>query len=97
MEKGGDIELVCNATGKPEPPHDIEWYKGGVKINSDAQSGVIITKKIETKVLVSILVIKDSKTTDSGDYTCRSSDLDTGTLTVHILTGEGEDFDLNVK
>jgi len=50
VEKGNTIQLICNATGKPDPPHDVEWYRGNNKILSDSQSGVIITKKIETKV-----------------------------------------------
>lgn len=85
VERGSTIELICNATGKPEPPHDVEWFKGGAKINSDAANGVIITKKIETKVLVSILVIRDSKMADSGEYTCRSSNQESETIKVHVL------------
>ena len=87
MERGSTIELICNATGKPEPPHDVEWFKGGAKINSDAANGLIITKKIETKVLVSILVIRSSKMADSGEYTCRSSNQESETIKVHVLNG----------
>lgn len=87
IERGGKIQLVCNATGKPDPPHDVEWFKGRERIHSDAENGVIITKKIETKVLVSVLVIRNSKLTDAGNYTCRSSNLDTGTITVYVLNG----------
>lgn len=87
VERGSTIELICNATGKPEPPHDVEWFKGGAKINSDAANGVIITKKIETKVLVSILVIRDSKMADSGEFTCRSSNQESETIKVHVLNG----------
>lgn len=85
IERGGKIQLVCNATGKPDPPHDVEWFKGRERIHSDAENGVIITKKIETKVLVSVLVIRNSKLTDAGNYTCRSSNFDTGTITVYVL------------
>ena len=34
VEKGEAVHLICNATGKPDPPHDVEWYKDGEKINS---------------------------------------------------------------
>ena len=88
MERGSPVQLMCNATGKPDPPHNVEWYKNGEKINSDAQSGIIITKKIETKVLVSMLVIKSSEMNDAGDFICRSSNRDTGKIKVHILNGE---------
>lgn len=85
VERGSTIELVCNATGKPEPPHDVEWLKGDGRINSDAANGVIITKKIETKVLVSILVIRQSMMSDSGKYTCRSSNQESETFEVHVV------------
>jgi len=87
IEAGGSIQLVCNATGKPDPPHNIDWYKGPGKINSDSQGGVIITKKIETRVLVSMLVIKNSQVADSGEYICRSSNRDTGSITVLVVPG----------
>ena len=88
VEKGEAVHLICNATGKPDPPHDVKWYKDGSPINSDAQSGILITKKIETKVLISVLVIKKSKLSDGGDYICRSSNRDFGKIQVHILNGE---------
>jgi Immunoglobulin domain len=87
VEEGAQIQLMCNATGRPDPPHNVDWYKGGVKIASDAQNGVIITKKIETKVLVSMLVIKRSRESDGGDYECRSSNNESGSVTVRILAG----------
>ena len=88
VEKGTTVHLVCNATGKPDPPHDVEWFKNGAKVNSNVESGILITKKIETKVLISVLVIKHSKMDDAGTYICRSSNRDTGAIQVHILNGE---------
>ncbi len=88
MEMGHQIQLICNATGKPDPPHDVEWFKDSHKINSDAQTGILITKKIETKVLISVLVIKRSKMRDDGFYVCRSSNRDSGTIKVHVLNGK---------
>jgi len=85
VELGSQIQLMCNATGKPTPPHDVEWYKDDKKINSDAQTGILITKKIETKVLISVLVIKRSKVSDNGLYICRSSNRDSGHIKVHVL------------
>ena len=87
VERGNPLQLVCNATGRPEPPHNVEWYKDGEKVNSDANSGVIITKKIETRMLVSVLVIKSSRMDNSGDYVCRSSNRDFGKITVQVLNG----------
>lgn len=85
VERGSPIQLVCNVTGKPDPPLNIDWYKGQNKVKSDTQSGVIITKKIETKVLVSMLLIRNSQPEDSGEYTCKSSDRESSSIRVHVL------------
>jgi len=87
VEANSPIQLMCNATGRPEPPHSVDWYKDGDKVLSDANGGVIITKKIETRVLVSMLVIKHSRIADSGTYVCRSSSGESGTIVVHVLSG----------
>ena len=88
VNKHEKIQLMCNATGKPDPPHDVEWYKDGHPIDSNALGGVLITKKIETKMLVSMLVISHSNEADAGDYVCISSNRDAGSIKVFILNGE---------
>jgi len=85
VEATSPIQLTCNATGRPDPPHNVDWHKDGSKVRSDANGGVIITKKIETRVLVSMLVIRRSQESDSGTYVCRSSNGETGTIVVHVL------------
>ena len=87
VETNSPIQLMCNATGRPEPPHSVDWYKDDEKVRSDAHGGIIITKKIETRVLVSMLVIKNSRQSDGGTYICRSSNGETGTIVVHVLNG----------
>jgi len=27
VDRGSAIQLVCNATGRPDPPHNVDWYK----------------------------------------------------------------------
>jgi len=88
VERGTPIQLVCNVTGKPDPPLNIDWFKGHNKVKSDTQSGVIITKKIETKVLVSMLLIRKSQPEDSGEYTCKSSDRESSSIRVHVLNSK---------
>ncbi|ELT87387.1 hypothetical protein CAPTEDRAFT_211986 [Capitella teleta] len=87
VERGSTLKLVCNATGKPVPPHDVAWFKDGRKIESDVDSGKIITKKIDTKVLVSMLVIQRSAMSDQGEYECKSTENDSAKITVKILDG----------
>ena len=88
METGSQTYLVCNATGYPDPPRDIEWFKDGEKVNSDAQSGILITKAIKTNMIVSVLVIKKSRMEHAGVYICRSSNLEVADLKVHVLNGK---------
>ena len=92
IEKGSSIQLVCNVTGKPDPPNSIDWYRGNNRVNSDTHNGIIITKKIETRVMVSMLVIKNSQPEDSGEYVCRSSDRESSSIKVHVLNGESPGF-----
>jgi len=87
VEANSPIQLMCNATGRPEPPHTVDWFTNGSKVRSDTHGGVIITKKIETRVLVSMLVIKHSRLSDAGTYVCRSSNGEAGTIVVHVLSG----------
>jgi len=62
--------------------------KDGEKISSDAASGIIITKKIETKTLISMLVIRSSQMSDAGIYVCRSSNRDAAMLNVVVINGD---------
>jgi len=60
----------------------------GQKISSDAASGIIITKKVETKMLISMLVIRSSQMSDAGIYVCRSSNRDAAMLNVVVINGQ---------
>jgi hypothetical protein len=88
VERGSTLKLTCNATGKPDPPHDVEWLKDGVLVETDPRSGKIITKKIETKVLVSMLVVQQAALSDQGTYECRSTANDSAKISVKILDGK---------
>ena len=62
-------------------------YKDDEMIQSDAHGGVMIRQRIETDLLVSVLSIKRSKMTDSGEYLCQSSEQDVGRIAVYVLNG----------
>ena len=62
--------------------------KDGEKISSDAASGIIITKKVETKMLISMLVIRSSQMSNAGIYVCRSSTRDAAMLNVVVINGQ---------
>lgn len=85
VPRGGPIQLVCNVTAPREPPIDVAWYKDGRRVVSDAQSGLIVTKKTDRSTLVSVLAVRQSKMTDAGQYSCRSSDNDVASVAVHVF------------
>jgi len=60
----------------------------GEKISSDAASGIIITKKIEAKTLISMLVIRSSQMSDAGIYVCRTSNRDAAMINVVVINGD---------
>jgi len=60
----------------------------GEKVSSDATSGVIITKKIETSQLISVLVVRSSRMVDAGIYVCRSSNRDAAWINVIVINGQ---------
>ena len=53
---GGDVTCVCRGVGG-NPPANVTWYKGDVKIDE-------ATKEINT------LTLKNVSQTDGGIYTC---------------------------
>jgi len=87
IERGAPIRLECNATGRPDPPHDVSWFKAGRQLHSDAVRDVIITKNIETRMLVSVLIVRHAHLSDSAEYTCLSTNQDSANITVHVLNG----------
>jgi len=46
-----------------------------------------VTKKIETKLLVSVLSIRSARLTDAGQYVCLSSDHESASINIHVLKG----------
>ena len=73
VPRGSPIQLVCNVTRLRNAPLDVDWYKDGRMVVSDAQSGrlvvsdaqsgLIVTKKTESSTLVSVLAVRHSKMT----------------------------------
>jgi len=87
VEPNSPIQLMCNASGRPDPPHNVDWFKDGHIVRSDVQRGLIITKNIETKLLVSVLSIRSARPSDKGNYQCVSSDNESAAINVHVLSG----------
>ncbi|KAK3698700.1 hypothetical protein RRG08_046202 [Elysia crispata] len=89
VDLGEKIELTCNASGGKVMPDEIDWFKGGDKIDSGEKKyeHVFILKSqfIASNSFTSTLIINHSKLTDSGNYICRSSRNDIANLYVTVF------------
>lgn len=85
---GSPIRLLCNASGKSDPPSNIEWYFERQQLFSDVTSGLFITTKVESKVLYSMVLIQRSDPRHQGVYFCRAANGDTTSMAVHVLNGK---------
>lgn len=85
-EVGSAIKIVCNATGRSHAPRDVMWYKNGVPL-SQRISRILITKRVNKYVLVSVLAIKEAEKGDQGEYKCVSTNRDSAKIKLVILNG----------
>ena len=88
IERLQPVRLTCNATGRDEAPHSVDWFRDGRKLESSEERGVTISKSIEPHMLVSVLEIARSELSDTGQYVCRSSNNEHAVINIHILDGE---------
>ncbi|XP_033749483.1 uncharacterized protein LOC117334131 isoform X2 [Pecten maximus] len=88
------LNLTCNATGVTRAPSAVDWFHDGHIISSSdkkyAKRLMILNKvpEVPGRSLISTLIIERCTDADKGNYVCRSSDLDTTSKTVHILSVE---------
>ncbi|XP_069137770.1 uncharacterized protein [Argopecten irradians] len=86
------LNLTCNATGTTRAPVAVDWFHDGHIINSSDKkytNRLMILNKVPEvpgRSLISNLIIERCTDADKGIYVCRSSDLDTTSITVHILS-----------
>ena len=52
VPRGSPIQLVCNATRLRNAPLDVDWYKDGRMVVSDAQSGRLVVSDAQSGRLV---------------------------------------------
>lgn len=94
VDKDQKINLTCNATGAERAPSDIDWFHEGNRIytnNKKWMNRIEITKykpEIPGRSLISSLIIERSTLNDTGSYVCRSSNLETTSLKIHVLNGK---------
>ncbi|CAD5112789.1 DgyrCDS2001 [Dimorphilus gyrociliatus] len=85
-EVGSSIRIVCNATGRPHAPDDILWLKNGRAID-EKSSRILITKRVEKLVIISVMAIEEAEKGDQGEYKCVSTNQDSAEIKLVILNG----------
>jgi len=81
----------------------IDWFHKGHVIQTQHhkwRDRAVITQRIPEvpgRSLISELIIEPSQARDAGTYVCRSSNLDTTSITVHILNSSKLTFYLCVE
>ncbi|XP_041377123.1 zwei Ig domain protein zig-8-like [Gigantopelta aegis] len=95
VEMGEQIRLSCKASGGPQIPEEMDWFKDGDKIDMKKYKNVLITKyrSLAERALVSELLIDRSRIHDSGTYICRSSSDEIDSIKVTVLVADSS----NVK
>ncbi|CAG5119369.1 unnamed protein product, partial [Candidula unifasciata] len=90
VDLGDKIYLICNASGGPRIPDEIDWFKAGDKIDSSKYRHVALDKhqSMADSSFISRLTIEHSQLSDTGDYICRSSRNDIASLKVTVLNAE---------
>ncbi|KAK3758476.1 hypothetical protein RRG08_058746 [Elysia crispata] len=86
VDMGGNIELICNATGRDHSPSSIDWFLNGNKLTTRG-SKVAIKEHVAvtSRTVVSFLYVTDAQLSDGGNYVCRTSDLLIKSFTVTVL------------
>src|SRR6218665_2613021 len=88
VEVGSPIRLLCNASGKSDPPSNIEWFFERQPLYSDVTSGLFVTTKVESKILFSMVLIQRSNPRHQGVYVCRAANGDSTSMAVYVLNGK---------
>ncbi|XP_070173155.1 zwei Ig domain protein zig-8-like [Littorina saxatilis] len=90
VDLGERIHLICNASGGPRIPEEIDWFKDGDMIDSFKYPHVKIEKRqsFRDKAFISELIIDRAKLTDKGEYVCRSSRDNIVNMIVTVLRAE---------
>ncbi|XP_045126290.1 zwei Ig domain protein zig-8-like isoform X3 [Portunus trituberculatus] len=93
VQKGSMINLTCVLHDLPEPPRYVRWYHSNKHHSnknisySSSRGGVsLIVEKGPTTI--SHLLITSARVEDKGVYTCAPSNLNSTSVTLHVLNGE---------
>ncbi|XP_060516024.1 hemicentin-2-like isoform X2 [Cylas formicarius] len=89
VKTGSTVQLKCVITQSLEEPAYIFWYHDGNRVLKYEENAIDIKIEREaTQTTVSTLVIYNTRSEDSGNYTCSPSNLDSASVLLHVLNGE---------
>jgi len=86
---GGDISLVCIIEDTLEPPQYVYWYHNDKIINYDTKrTRVSFDLGKSSRKTSSRLVIASVEKSDSGNYTCSTTNAEPSTISVFVSEGD---------
>jgi len=90
MDVGSSLNLTCVVSNVNAMLKFIIWNHKNKTIDYDSDKGrlSVVTNTRNMNTPSSSLAISSAKPSDSGKYTCRPSEAETATVTVHIIDGE---------
>lgn len=88
IRTGSSINLTCEISRSPEPPHFVFWYHNDRMINYVSAKGEITLHKGGPEKTVSRLYIRKAVSLDSGNYTCDPANAEPVSISVHVVNGE---------
>lgn len=92
VRTGSTVSLRCVINQSLEAPSYLFWYHKGDQVLSDRYGKLDIHPPTQTENgFGSSLVIHNARPEDSGNYTCSPSNLDSASVTLHVLNGESSE------
>lgn len=92
LRLGDPMNLTCIITQSPDQFQFIFWFKDGKVINFDLdpnRAKIVISKEPnKPDITTSNLLIFSSTLTDSANYTCQPSGVQSTSIFVHVLRGK---------
>lgn len=86
---GSTVVMQCMVKDSLDVPFYVFWYREERQLPEKTERMNIQTKLVDgTNDTASNLTIYDAGPEDSGNYTCRPSNLDSTSVQLHVLNGE---------
>ncbi|XP_071543597.1 LOW QUALITY PROTEIN: uncharacterized protein [Panulirus ornatus] len=87
VHRGSLINLTCVVTHGTQRPVYVYWYHHNKVLDYEGRGGVTVITKASSHT-VSHLLMRAATPQDSGLYSCRPSNGEEATATLHVLNGE---------